>query len=103
MAIRARIFQQPKPATQSGVAGTHDWVLDFEPAAARRADPLMGWTGSADTQAQVRLRFDSRDAAVAYAERNGIAYALEPTPPRRFHPKVYADNFRFGRAENWTH
>ena len=103
MAIRARIFQQPKRATQSGVAGTHDWVLNFEPANARHADPLMGWTGSADTQAQVRLRFDTRDEAVAYAERNALAYDLEPTPPRRFRPKVYADNFRFGRAENWTH
>jgi hypothetical protein len=103
MAIRARIYQQPKSAMQSGVAGTNEWVLDFEPAEARRADPLMGWVGSADTQAQVRLRFATRDEAVGYAAHNAIAYDLEPTPPCRFRPKVYADNFRFGRAENWTH
>jgi len=103
MAIRARIFQQPKPATQSGVAGTHDWVLDFEPAAARRADPLMGWTGSADTQTQVRLRFATREEAVAYAEKGGLAYDIELPRARRLRPKAYADNFRFGRPENWTH
>jgi hypothetical protein len=103
MAMRARIFQQPKTAMQSGLAGTHEWVVDFEPAEARRADPLMGWTGSADTQTQVRLHFETQDEAVAYAERNGITYTLEATPTRRFRAKVYADNFRFGRAENWTH
>jgi hypothetical protein len=103
MTIRARIYQQPKTAMQSGTAGTQDWVLDFAPSEARRADPLMGWIGSADTQSQVRLRFDSREEAVAYAERRGLAYDIELPRPRRFRPKAYADNFRFGRHENWTH
>ena len=103
MTSRARIYQQPKTAMQSGRAGTQDWVLDFEPAEARKADPLMGWIGSADTQAQVRLRFDSREEAVAYAERCGLAYEVELPRPIRFRPKAYADNFRFGRRDNWTH
>ncbi len=63
---RARIYQQPKSAMQSGAAGD-DWLLDYAPAVARRADPLMGWIGSADTQAQVRLRFATREEAVSYA------------------------------------
>jgi len=103
MTNRARIYQQPKTAMQSGMAGTAEWVLDFEPAEARRADPLMGWSGSADTQTQVRLRFDSRDEAVAYADRSGLTYDVELPRTRRVHPKAYADNFRFGRQENWTH
>ena len=103
MTSRARIYQQPKTAMQSGMAGTGEWVLDFEPAEARRADPLMGWSGSADTQAQVRLRFDSRDEAIAYADRCGLAYDVELPRTRRVGPKAYADNFRFGRRENWTH
>ncbi len=103
MRNRARIYQQPKTAMQSGRAGTHEWVLDFEPAEPRVADPLMGWTGSADTQTQVRLRFDTREEAVAFAEKNGFAYDVELPPRRRIRPKAYADNFRFGRAENWTH
>jgi len=101
--MRARIYQPPKNAMQSGRAGTHHWVLEFEPAAPRRADPLMGWIGSADTQAQVRLFFENREEAVAYAEKQGVAYDLELPHERRIKPKLYADNFRYDRREMWTH
>jgi len=103
MANRARIFQPPKTAMQSGRAGTGDWVLEYEPAEPRRLDPLMGWSGSSDTQTQVRLRFDTRAEAIAYAEQNDIACDVELPQERRFRPKAYADNFRFGRIDNWTH
>ena len=103
MAAKARIYQQPKNAMQSGMANTQEWMLEFEQSEARLADPLMGWIGSADTQAQVRLKFDSRDAAVGYAEKNGLAYEVELPRERRFRPKAYADNFKFSRFENWTH
>ena len=103
MARRARIFEQPKSAMQSGFAGTSEWVLQYEQADQRRPDPLMGWISSSDTQAQLRLRFDTRDEALAYAEHAGIAYEVELPHPRRIKPKAYADNFRFGRIENWTH
>jgi hypothetical protein len=101
--MRARIYQPPKNAMQSGWATTHEWVLEFEPSSPRRPDPLMGWIGSADTQAQVRLLFKTREEAVGYAERNGIRYDLELPQPRRVTPKAYADNFHYGRIENWTH
>jgi len=100
---RARIYQPPKNAMQSGWARTKRWVLEWEPAAPRRADPLMGWIGSDDTQAQVRLFFDTCEAAEAYAKANHIAYVVEQPRPRRIVPKAYADNFRVGRSENWTH
>ena len=45
----------------------------------------------------------SRDDALAYADRNGIAYDLELPQARRVRPKAYADNFRYGRIDNWTH
>jgi hypothetical protein len=101
--MRARIYQIPKNAMQSGMAKTDDWVLEFEPSEARRADPLMGWIGSADTQAQVRLVVQSREDAVAYAVREGIAHVVELPKARVTKPKAYSDNFRAGRAENWTH
>jgi hypothetical protein len=101
--MRARIFQQPKTAMQSGIAGTDEWVLEYESASAGRQDPLMGWFGSRDTQSQVRLRFGTQDEAVAYATRNGIAYDLELPLARIRKPKIYADNFKYGRLENWTH
>jgi len=101
--MRARIYQPPKTAMQSGWAGTHQWVLEFEPSSRQRPDPLMGWIGSADTQAQVRLHFDTRDEAVAFARKEGLDYDLELPQARRVKPKAYADNFRYGRIENWTH
>jgi hypothetical protein len=101
--MRARIYQQPKNAMQSGRAGSAEWMLEFEPAQPRQADPLMGWIGGTDTQTQVRLRFDSRDEAVAYADRHGVACEIELPPLHRLRGKSYSDNFRPGRRENWTH
>jgi hypothetical protein len=100
---RARIYRKPKTAMQSGVAGTHVWILEFEATERRRADPLMGWSGGADTQTQVRLKFDTREEAIAYADREGLTYDVELPHDRTFRPKVYADNFKFGRTDNWTH
>jgi hypothetical protein len=88
---------------QSGSALTKDWVLDFEPELPTRIDPLMGWSGSSDMASQVRLTFETKEEAVAYAERNGIAYSvIEPAPHKR-HNKSYSDNFKFGRIGAWSH
>ena len=102
--MRARIFRQSKTAMQSGKAGTENWVLEFASSRPEVNDPLMGWWGRGDTRDQVRLRFDSQAEAVAYAESNAISYDLERPPAKATaKPKVYADNFRVGRTENWTH
>jgi len=101
--MRARIYQPPKSAMQSGRAGTDEWVLEFEPSAPRRADPLMGWIGSTDTLAQVRLQFATREEAVGYAEARAIPYVVERPQIRQVRPKAYAENFAYGRREMWTH
>ncbi len=99
----ARIHRPARNAMQSGQANTKDWVLEFEPGEARRIDPLMGWTGSGDMNGQVRLTFATRDEAVAYAQRHRIAFQVfEPKEAKRL-VRAYADNFKFGRKENWTH
>ena len=103
MTVRARIYRQPKTAMQSGYAGTHEWVLDFEPDGNQRPDPLMGWLGGGNTQNQVRLRFETQAEAVEYAQKHGLTYSVELPRERKFVPKSYSDNFRFGRLENWTH
>jgi ETC complex I subunit conserved region len=99
----ARIFVPPRSTMTSGKGRTHGWVLEFAPGERQLPDPLMGWVGSGDTENQVRLHFDTREEAVAYAESNGLAFEVEEPPPKAFRPKSYADNFRFGRTENWTH
>ncbi len=101
--MAARIFQPAKTAMQSGEARTKDWVLEFEPEAPRIIDPLMGWTGSIDMKQQIRLEFDSKDDAIAYATRNGLAYTVVEPKPRRAIRKSYAENFKFGRIGSWTH
>jgi hypothetical protein len=101
--MAARIYRPAQTAMQSGPARTKQWTLEFEPAAPREIEPLMGWTSSRDMNAQVRLTFDSKEEAVAYAERNGIPYRIQEPRPRRAVRKAYSDNFRFGRLGSWTH
>jgi len=99
----ARIYKPARTAMQSGKARTREWVLEFVSDVPREVEPLMGWTSSADTRQQIRLRFPTKEEAVAYAERNGIEYRLiEPKTPKR-RPKSYAENFRWGRVGQWTH
>ena len=92
--MTARIYQRPKNAMQSGKARTDDWVLEFEQSEARRPDPLMGWTGSGDTQAQVVLTFPTKEDARAYADKYGIAVRVHATPAKTLKLQAYADNFR---------
>jgi hypothetical protein len=99
----ARIFRPAKSAMQSGLAKTHEWILEFEPASARVVDPLMGWTSSGDMNGQIRLRFDTKEEAVAYAQAHGIPFQVIEPNDRKPIIKAYADNFAPGRRQPWTH
>ena len=101
--MQVRIFQPPKPATQSGRATTKRWVLEFEPESARQVEPLMGWTSSSDMKSQLRLWFHSKEEALAYAKRHGYMYLLEEPVEAPVRKKAYADNFRYDRRGRWTH
>jgi len=103
--MRARIFQPAKTAMQSGTAKAKGWVLEFAPASSRGVDPLMGWTSSDDTQAQVRLRFDTREAAEAYATARGIEFEVQEPKARKpvIRPRGYGENFATDRKGVWTH
>ena len=91
--MTARIYKPARTAMQSGTAKTKEWVLDYEPEQPRAVEPLMGWTSSGDMKQQVRLCFDTKEEAIAYCERNGIAYQVfESTPPKRQRIS-YSDNF----------
>jgi len=101
--MSVRIFQPSKNAMQSGRGATHQWLLEYDQTVARQADPLMGWTSSRDTRQQLRLRFDTKEEAIAYCEREGLMYSLEEPRERKVRPKAYADNFAFQRPFPWTH
>lgn len=101
--MSVRIYKPARNAMQSGKAKTEQWLLEYEQVAPRTAEPLMGWTSSVDTRQQVKLAFDTKEAAIAYAERKGLPYTVAPEPPVRSPKKSYSDNFKWGRSTNWTH
>ncbi|MEZ5754052.1 MAG: ETC complex I subunit [Paracoccaceae bacterium] len=103
--MRARIYQPAKTAMQSGTAKAKGWILEFAPASAREVDPLMGWTSSDDTQTQVKLRFDTREAAEAYAVAKGIEFDVTLPKARKpvIRPRGYGENFATDRRGAWTH
>jgi hypothetical protein len=90
----ARIVQEQRKTTQSGKAQAGGWTLEFERQQAQRADPLTGWNGSGDTNTQIRIRFDTKEEALAYAERKGLTVHLVPAAPVSLKLQAYADNFR---------
>ena len=102
--MTARIYKPARTAMQSGTAKTKEWVLDYEPEQPRLIEPLMGWTSSGDMKQQLRLRFQTKEEAVAYCEREGISYEVFDSKPSGRRPRIaYADNFAPGRRSPWTH
>ena len=94
----ARIYKPAKNAMQSGKARTKKWVLEFEPAESESLDPLMGWAGSGDTRAQVKMRFDTAEEAQAYAKRAGLDAEVVATHAPKLLLRTYADRFAYDRV-----
>jgi len=90
----ARIVEEQRKTTQSGKAKVGRWTLEMERKEPLRPDPLTGWAGSGDTETQVRLSFDSKDEALAYAASKGLDVHLVPAPAVQLKLQAYADNFR---------
>ena len=101
--MAARIYQARQDRDAAGHGGTRDWVLEYEPEQPKLIEPLMGWTSSTETKPQVRMSFATKEEAVAFATRQGIAFRLEEPQKTALRPKSYAENFKFGRLDRWTH
>jgi hypothetical protein len=97
MVAIVRIYRPAKSAMQSGRSNTRDWVLEFEPSDSLQTDPLMGWSGSHDTTRQLKVRFPSKEDAVAYAKRRGLSFRVQEPRERVVKPRAYADNFAYHR------
>ena len=90
----ARIVEADRKTTQSGKAGTGRWTLEFERQQPQRPDPLTGWNGSGDTRTKVRLSFQTKEDAIGYAKKHGMAYHVVAAAPVSLKIQAYADNFR---------
>jgi len=101
--MTARIYKPARTAMQSGNAKTKEWILEYEPEQPRTVEPLMGWTSSGDMKQQLRLSFDTKEEAIAYCERNGIAYEAFDSQPLSRPRMSYSDNFAATRRGAWTH
>ncbi len=99
----ARIYKPPKNAMQAGQLLTKLWHLEFVPRRGLRPEALMGWISSADTTRQVRIDFDSKEAAIAFAREHGIPHQVIDPPEVKRQVKSYSDNFAFRRREPWSH
>ena len=74
-----------------------------EPEQPLAVEPLMGWTSSGDMKQQLRLQFDTKDEAITYCQRNGIAFEVFESVPSKRQRMAYSDNFAYTRRTPWTH
>ena len=93
--MKARIYKPAKTAMQSGSAKKDFWLLEFAPAHQKSVEPLMGWISSGDTQQQLRMKFVTKEQAIAFAQEKGCEFEVTEPKPRKFIKKSYADNFKF--------
>ncbi len=101
--MSARIYQPAKTAMQSGKAKTGRWILEYETETPRKIDPLMGYTVSSDMNSQVKLEFETLEAARSFAESEGIAFTVQKPQKAKRRAMAYADNFKYDRSLPWTH
>jgi hypothetical protein len=99
----AKIYRPARNAMQSGQAATKKWRLEFVLADAPRPDALMGWISGADPNGQVRMSFDTREEAIAFARKHAIPHQVIEPPEAKRAIKSYSENFAFRRREPWSH
>ena len=83
----AVIYRPARSAMTSGKTNTRHWKLRFERRTPPFIEPLMGWTGGDDPLTQVELTFPTREAAVGYAERQGLTFIVHGQDHARHAPR----------------
>ncbi len=101
MSTKAKIYRPAKTAMQSGKGKTLLWTLEYERPAPGRPDALMGWNTMADTIAQVKLHFATKEEAIAYATAKKLDYVVNEPKKSAIPPKAYAENFSAYKRKAW--
>ncbi len=92
--MQVRIYRASRSAMQSGRAHLERWLIQPMLPSARRPDPLMGWTSSRDTLAEIKMDFPTREAAEEFAAKQGWTALVETPQERIVRPRNYVDNFK---------
>ena len=98
-----KIYKPAKTAMQSGLGKTKKWLAEYISEVDNIKDSLMGWNSSLDTQSQIKVFFDTKEKAIAWAKKNNYQFYVEEPKVIRIKPKSYASNFDINRKEPWTH
>ena len=98
-----KIFKPSKTAMQSGRGKTKQWLAEYVSDVSTTKDTLMGWTSSSDTKSQIKLFFETKKQAIAWAKKNNYQFFVEKPHERKIQPKSYASNFDIDRKDPWTH
>eukprot|EP00794_Sanderia_malayensis_P009878 gene9878-10888_t len=93
---KVRIAVPARNAMQSGTYNTRNWTLSFDNQE-RWENPLMGWSSTSDPVSNLELNFNTREAAVAYAETQGWTYEIEEPVVKKVNVKNYGDNFSWNK------
>ncbi|KAL8528839.1 hypothetical protein ACS0TY_006336 [Phlomoides rotata] len=94
---RVLIYSPARTASQQGAGKVGRWKINFL-SIQKWENPLMGWTSTGDPYANVgdaALSFDSKEAAIEFAERHGWAYTVKKHQTPLLKVKTYADNFKW--------
>lgn len=91
--MKAIIYKPTKSANQSGTKNSQKWVLEYK-GESKFIEPINGWTGSSNTDSQVRIEFDTLDDAERFAQSNSIRYEIVDYKQQIFSPNVYSNNFK---------
>ena len=89
---KVKIYKPSKTAMQSGTKKFKKWIVEFV-VKKTGINPLMGWESSNDTYSELKIEFESKELALAYAKKNKLDYELIEPKLRKINKKSYADNF----------
>ena len=82
---------------QSGMGKSDVWLLEFTPTSSYFTESLMGWNGMQGTERELRLKFPSKESAIAYATKQGLEFEVFEPHKRKERRRAYADIFAFSR------
>ncbi|GAA6033828.1 hypothetical protein JCM8097_000362 [Rhodosporidiobolus ruineniae] len=100
-----RIYRPAPPAMSSAKGTSHHWRVDWEilQGAGRWENPLMGWASSADYMQGTHLKFNSRDDAIHFCEKQGWEFYVQEPNVQKFVTKSYAHNYNYSSKKLRIH